>query len=844
MKRFVSFYLILFSFFTVSCLQDPAMPDSEPTSPVVEVESGSVTRKSVTVKGSFTDKSSGITEYGFQMAEGSPENWQVIAKNPPKDGAGKFSYTVDGLVQGRDYYFRTYISNGNTVKYSSASEAVRTLPNAVASVTDVTINGCILSASIEDDGGRDILSVGFLSGPSSDLNALVQQGIVIPAVLDADGKHFSAPVGSDFALGETCYFIAYAENAEDAQHTYKGYSLKALPVTVTDAFPAKIAEPVFAEYLSTHFDSNKDGVFSWSELRTIKSIDVITDRITTIQEIALMPELQHLSCHGSAQGSGKLSSLDISQNGKLTALYCDNNELTGLVVAGNPSLDTLSCANNQLTQLEVENNTALRYLDISGNPLTKIDLFSCTKLRTFDARNCPALQRIFVWMGFDKARYPGFKKEDAAEYAPSPSAAVPFADAAFRDYCIDRFDLNRNGEVSVSEAEAVQEITVSTEEVESLQDLKYFTGLQKLSCCGPEEGGRLTSLDLSYNPGLQTLDCRRNQLTLLDISANTRLSELDCTGNPLQRIVLDPDQTVTSLNKPEETPLIYKITGLSLVPTESIMTKDEEMALVVSVLPAETVNEARIRAGITWRSSNDRVASVTQEGVVTAVSTGQCTITASYDGKTASCTISVVIPVTAVKLEPTEIHLHVGATKTIMATVQPINATEKTIVWASDNESVATVSSRGVVTGVSRGSCTITATVGGLSASCLVEVGGVSLTGTYFPDPAFRNHISSRFDKNRDNVLSEEELAAITQIDLPASGVTTVKSMAGVEFFTALQYLNCSGNQFRILDVSANPVLEMLDCRYSPNLKEIWLKTGQTIAVLEYDTEVATIYYK
>ena len=36
----------------------------------------------------------------------------------------------------------------------------------------------------------------------------------------------------------------------------------------------------------------------------------------------------------------------------------------------------------------------------------------------------------------------------------------------------------------------------------------------------------------------------------------------------------------------------------------------------------------------------------------------------------------------------------------------------------------------------------------------------------------------------------------------------------------------------------------MLNCKYNPNLKEIWLKTGQTIAVLEYDTDVATIYYK
>ena len=843
MKRIVILYFLLFSFLSVSCLQDPAMPDSEPTSPVVSVDKGSVTRKSVTVTGSFTDKSSGITEYGFQMAEGSPENWQVIAKNPPKDGTGHFSYTKEGLVHGRDYYFRTYISNGSTVKYSSASEAVQTLPNTVASVTEVTIEGCMLSACIEDDGGRKILSVGFLGGPTSDLNALVQQGFVIPAVLESDGKHFSAPVGNDFALGETCYFIAYAENAEDAQHTFKGYSPSALSVTVTDAFPAKIAEPVFAEYLSTHFDSNKDGVFSWAELRAIQSIDVTTDQVATIQEIALMPELQRLSCHGTAQGSGKLASLDISQNPKLTALYCDNNELVSLVLSANPSLDTLSCSFNQIGQLDLENNGALRFLDVRGNPLTEIDLFPCGNLRSFDARNCQSLQQILVWMDFDAARYPGFKKERSSAYAPSPRAAVPFKDAAFAAYCIDHFDLDKNGEVSVKEAQAVQEITVSTEEIESLQDLLYFTGLQKLSCCGPETGGRLTTLDLSYNPGLMALDCRRNQLTLLDVSANSLLSELDCTDNPLLRILLDPDQTIASLNKPEDTPLIYKITGLSFPSEELVLSKDGQQTLSLSIDPA-VADEARILSGVEWKSSNDRVVSVSQTGVVTALAAGRCTITASYDGKTASCVITVVIPVTEIRLDPTAIQMHVGATKTIRATVQPINATDKTITWSSDNEAVATVSNRGIVSAVSTGSCTITATVGDMTATCQVEVSGVLLSSTYFPDPAFRNHISSRFDKNRDNVLSEEELAAITQIDLPASSVTTVKSMAGIGFFTALQYLDCSGNQLTSLDVSGNPALEALYCGNNPDLKEIWLKTGQTIAILEYDADVASIYYR
>lgn len=843
MKRFVSISLILSAFLAVSCLQDPVMPDSEPAAPAVGVDNGSLTRKAVTVTGSFTDRSSGIVEYGFQVAEGSPESWKVIAKNPPKNGSGQFSYTYEELVQGHVYYFRTYISNGSTAKYSAASDPVQALPNTVASVTEVSLEGCVLTARIADDGGRPIVSVGFLGGASSSLSELTQNGTDIPAVLDADGKHFSARVGNDFELGETYYFIAYVENAEDASHTYRGYSPSALSVTVDDAFPAKIADPVFAEYLAAHFDSNKDGLFSWAELRTIKAIDVTTDKIASIPEIVWMPELQRLSCRGTAQGSGKLASLDISQNSKLTALYCDNNAIEELALAANPLLDTLSCAFNQIRQLDLEEKGALRYLDVRGNPLTEIDLYPCASLRTFDARNCPSLQRILVWMNFNKARYPGFKSDASAEYAPSPMSAVPFADAAFEAFCISNFDGNKNGELSIAEAETVQEIVVSTEEIESLQGLEYFTGLQRLSCCGPETGGLLTTLDLSHNSLLQRLDCRRNQLSLLDVSANGLLSELDCSDNPLQRILLNPDQTVASLNKPDSTPLIYRITGLSLAEEALLLQRNEQRALTVTIDPDATVNEEHIRAGISWESSNERVATVTQEGVVTAVAAGSCTITAAYDGKTAACAVTVVIPVTEIVLDKTEMRISVGEARTIMVTIWPNNASDKTILWSSDDESVATVSDRGSVTGVGPGTCTITAQAGDICATCQVEVSGVLLTGGLFPDGVFRHYLSVQFDENKDNVLSQDEIASITRIDLPAGNITSVQTLSGIEFLGALQYLDCSGNQLTILDVSRNPMLEALYCGNNPELKEIWLNTGQTIAILEYDSDIAAICY-
>ena len=91
---------------------------------------------------------------------------------------------------------------------------------------------------------------------------------------------------------------------------------------------------------------------------------------------------------------------------------------------------------------------------------------------------------------------------------------------------------------------------------------------------------------------------------------------------------------------------------------------------------------------------------------------------------------STVIDVTGVKLDKSELSLKENATATLKATVTPDDATDKTVRFSSSNESVATVSAKGVVTAKAVGTAVITATAGKVSATCDVTVTEDTEAGT------------------------------------------------------------------------------------------------------------------
>lgn len=80
------------------------------------------------------------------------------------------------------------------------------------------------------------------------------------------------------------------------------------------------------------------------------------------------------------------------------------------------------------------------------------------------------------------------------------------------------------------------------------------------------------------------------------------------------------------------------------------------------------------------------------------------------------------IAVTSVVLSKTEITLMVGHAETLVATVKPDDATDKTITWTSSDNGVATVDENGLVTAISEGTATISAKAGEITATCIVSV--------------------------------------------------------------------------------------------------------------------------
>lgn len=156
--------------------------------------------------------------------------------------------------------------------------------------------------------------------------------------------------------------------------------------------------------------------------------------------------------------------------------------------------------------------------------------------------------------------------------------------------------------------------------------------------------------------------------------------------------------------------------SVSLNQTSLSLEKGKNTTVTASVSPSDASQD------VTWTSSNTDVATVS-DGKITAVSAGTATITAkTANGKTASCTVTVPAPpATSVSLNLTSITLEAGQTSTLVAKVNPSDASQS-VSWSSSDLKVAHVSN-GTVKGISIGTATITAkTSNGITVTCLVTV--------------------------------------------------------------------------------------------------------------------------
>lgn len=163
------------------------------------------------------------------------------------------------------------------------------------------------------------------------------------------------------------------------------------------------------------------------------------------------------------------------------------------------------------------------------------------------------------------------------------------------------------------------------------------------------------------------------------------------------------------------------------VPAESIVLNETS----IEIMPGEqfqltaTINMQEVRSEdiLEWSSSDMNVAVVDSAGMVTAMKTGEATVTAEFMGVTAECKVNVAdIPVSEIRLSSDRLSLFVGETSTIEAVILPINATDQEISWTSSDASVASISAAGEVTALAAGEATITVECGGITEECSITV--------------------------------------------------------------------------------------------------------------------------
>lgn len=207
----------------------------------------------------------------------------------------------------------------------------------------------------------------------------------------------------------------------------------------------------------------------------------------------------------------------------------------------------------------------------------------------------------------------------------------------------------------------------------------------------------------------------------------------------------------------------------------------EKQLLVTTVLPQDSTKQ-----DITYSSSNTSVATINSLGRINAVATGETTIVAKCGDVDSSFKLVVKeksdgkVAVTDLEISDYEEKLPVGKTMTISAKVVPIDATEASISYRSENSAVATVNSSGEVKGIKPGDVTITVSAGGITKrvnlKIVVDTKKLSVNNNYLvlkPGGTIQIEAKAYPEESSQNIKYKSLDSTIAEV--AESGVVTAK---------------------------------------------------------------------
>ncbi len=233
------------------------------------------------------------------------------------------------------------------------------------------------------------------------------------------------------------------------------------------------------------------------------------------------------------------------------------------------------------------------------------------------------------------------------------------------------------------------------------------------------EKGTTKDLTVMYNPENTTVDKIVSWTTSdASVAAVDGNGTVTAVGNGTVTITATVNGKIATCDITVKTTL----KEILLNKTNSSIIKGENDTLEVTLNPVD----ATVTQSVEWTSSNDEIA-IVSNGVVTALKPGKATITATLEGKTTTCDVTVLAPITSISLDKTATTIIKGQTDTLNISVEPVDTTDNIVAnWTSSNDDIATVEN-GVVTAKGAGTTTITVSIGSKTATCEVTVIDIEL---------------------------------------------------------------------------------------------------------------------
>lgn len=315
-----------------------------------------------------------------------------------------------------------------------------------------------------------------------------------------------------------------------------------------------------------------------------------------------------------------------------------------------------------------------------------------------------------------------------------------------------------------------------------------------------------------------------------------------------------------------EVKVFKTVSGISLNITSASLAEGQTIQLTATVSPETADNKNLI-----WESSNENIAIVSDNGLVTAKSQGETTIIVkSTDGSNVSttCNIKVLKLVNSIVLDRTSATLSEGERVQLNAIVAPELADNKTLTWSSSNKSVAAVDQSGLVTAIAKGTAVITVSStdgSNISSFCSITVRKlvsditlnetsatlnegqtVQLTATVSPELADNKTLA--WTSSNEVVATVNQNGLVTAVS-QGSAVITVRSTDGSDITASCNItvvnpvvsitlseseLTMSAGETKVLSAIVSP-----DNATNPTLK--WESTNTDVAKVENGIVVAVV---